>query len=75
MRKVFKAFFFMSILLLAGGVFAILFPDVLYAFHQGGAGYCDGCHDLHSPLEAAGLGTEEGDAFAAGLYMLKGSDP
>jgi hypothetical protein len=75
MRNALTKFFVIAILLLTVGQITLLLPGVLYAFHEGGVGYCEGCHDLHSPLQVSGEGTNEGDISGFGAYMLKGSDP
>ncbi|MBI5664592.1 MAG: cytochrome C [Nitrospirae bacterium] len=74
MRKALTRIVIIAILLLTGGQFTLLLPGVLYAFHEGGVGYCEGCHDLHGPLQARIPDTSESDALIPDTYMLKGSD-
>jgi len=58
MKKIVSALFAATLLL------AVLFlPGSVYAFHEGGDNYCQGCHDS----KARGVGTRP--------LMLKGSDP
>jgi hypothetical protein len=46
------------------------FPPAASAFHEGGVGYCDGCHDLHGPS-----GNSEGpDGTQSTQALLRGSD-
>jgi hypothetical protein len=75
MKQALRTLLMITAMLLAGGRTALLLPGVLYAFHEGGAGYCDGCHDLHSPVQGSGKVTNEGDNTRAGVHMLKGTDP
>jgi hypothetical protein len=44
------------------------------AFHQGGAGECEGCHTMHNSYEGMPV-TATSPAGSAGAYLLKGSDP
>lgn len=52
--------------IITGSAVALLVVFLLsgsaYAFHEGGAGYCEGCHVLHDSSEASN-------------YLLRGSDP
>ena len=75
MRKALRTIIVISILLVSAGHITSIIPVDLYAFHEGGAGYCDGCHDLHSPLQFRGEETVESDSSGPEMYMLKGSDP
>ena len=75
MKKALRTILIIAAMLLAGGRTALLLPGFLYAFHEGGAGYCDGCHDLHRPSQGNGEGTSEGDNTGPVEYMLKGPDP
>jgi hypothetical protein len=44
------------------------------AFHQGGAGECEGCHTMHNSYEGMPV-TSATPVGSAGTYLLKGSDP
>lgn len=44
---------------------SLIMPYSVYAFHEGGVGYCEGCHVLHGSDNAA----------PSSRYMLKGPDP
>lgn len=46
------------------------FPPAANAFHEGGAGYCEGCHDLHGSAESS----QEPDGTPATSALLRGSD-
>lgn len=46
-----------------------LLPGVADAFHNGGAGECEGCHTIHNSFEAAQQVTA-----MSGKYLLRGSD-
>lgn len=43
------------------------------AFHQGGAGECEGCHTMHNSSEGMPV-TPNSPAGSVGTYLLKGSD-
>ncbi|MBI5057452.1 MAG: cytochrome C [Nitrospirae bacterium] len=45
----------------------------VYAFHEGGVGYCEGCHIQHNP-EIAQINDTDLNANAR-MYMLRGPDP
>ncbi|MBE0616823.1 MAG: hypothetical protein IH608_02695 [Proteobacteria bacterium] len=48
----------------AAALCAVALPaPTAHAFHEGGAGYCDGCHDLH------------GEEAAESSHLLLGADP
>jgi len=64
-----------AIFSLIWGMSALMLPDVLYAFHEGGVGYCEGCHDMHDPTQGRGLSTDGEAGPGTAVYMLKGSDP
>jgi predicted CXXCH cytochrome family protein len=42
--------------------FIFIHPQIVYSFHSGGVGYCEGCHNLHG-------------SSGSSDFMLKGSDP
>ncbi len=75
MRKALRTIIVIAIFIITWGLAALLLPSELYAFHEGGVGYCNGCHDLHIPLQTEELSTNEGDNSGTGVYLLKGSDP
>ena len=43
------------------------------AFHQGGAGECEGCHTMHNSYEGMPV-TPTNQIGATGMFLLKGSD-
>ncbi len=43
------------------------------AFHQGGAGECEGCHTMHNSYEGMPV-TPTNPVGTAGVFLLKGSD-
>jgi hypothetical protein len=46
-----------------------------YAFHNGGVGYCEGCHTMHNSEGGAAIGTGSGlTQYQAGPYLLQGPD-
>ncbi len=49
----------------------LLFSAGAFAFHQGGVGYCEGCHALHESRSSPGGGSGEGSSG----WMIKGADP
>jgi predicted CXXCH cytochrome family protein len=49
-------------IILAGLQFTLSLPNIIYAFHEGGVGYCEGCHALHESDSETG-------------YMIKGMNP
>lgn len=75
MKNTLRTTAIIAIFLLTWSQITLLLPNVLYAFHEGGVGYCEGCHDLHSPLQVRGDGTNDGENSGFGVYMLKGRDP
>lgn len=55
---------------MAGPLLLFAWASDVYAFHEGGVGYCEGCHDLHKSSEGQAHGIK-----SAPQYMLRGSDP
>jgi hypothetical protein len=53
---------------------AFLLCDVTYAFHEGGVGYCVGCHNNRSSQNDSVPGQDEGVGSVTGR-MLNGPDP
>src|SRR6266498_4415016 len=67
----------MKLIRIFGVTFAIIFfvclADRTLAFHNGGAGKCEGCHTMHNSLGGVAI-TKSGPQFHAGPYLLKSSD-
>ncbi len=70
MKAVTTKIIFLKVLLLI----SFVLPIVAHAFHEGGTGYCNGCHILH---KAQGNQQESEEESSPGLnkHMLTGSDP
>ncbi|RJR15258.1 MAG: cytochrome C [Nitrospiraceae bacterium] len=75
MRKALRTFIPVAAYFLAAGYFTLFMPDLLYAFHEGGIGYCEGCHDMHSQKQGRSLRTDDDGNPGSAVFMLKGSDP
>lgn len=54
---------------------SIMFVANGYAFHEGGVGYCEGCHNLHSSGDDKAQGADNSSGNMQSSYMLKGADP
>jgi len=52
-----------------------LLPGVACAFHEGGEGYCEGCHTILGPPGNQDWSTDESSAAVPPTLILKGSDP
>lgn len=54
----------------------VALSDYVFAFHEGGVGYCEGCHKMHgSSKEDVQDSHQMINEGAGNYYMLKGSDP
>jgi hypothetical protein len=65
------------ILAAAAAAVALGFAGNAYAFHSGGVAECEGCHTMHNSFENAVITSNTSTGlvqFAAGPYLLKGSD-
>ena len=72
MQKEGRLLFAVKAMLLAG-ILLLVPAATIYAFHQGGVGYCEGCHDLHKPNgQPEPTASETADNTTR--YMLKGPD-
>jgi hypothetical protein len=61
----------------AAALVALGFAGNAYAFHSGGVADCEGCHTMHNSFEGGAIVTNPTSGlaqFAAGPYLLKGSD-
>lgn len=52
-----------------------LLSGVTCAFHEGGEGYCEGCHIILGSPDNQDWRTDESSGAVPGTLMLKGSDP
>jgi hypothetical protein len=48
---------------------------LVYAFHEGGVGYCQGCHKLHSTTRDLETSEEEKPTETSTKRLIKSSDP
>ncbi len=65
----------MMFVLAITGVITFAESGIAYAFHKGGVGYCEGCHDLHISQEGLFQGQEQSDDTGLTGHMLIGRDP
>lgn len=52
-----------------------LLSGITCAFHEGGEGYCEGCHTILGPPGNQDWSTDESSAAVPPTLILKGSDP
>ncbi len=67
-------------MLLAIALLSIGLASTTYAFHDGGAARCEGCHTMHNSLNnttfnQGATNKWNGTQFQAGPYLLQGSTP
>ena len=66
---------FLSIILATVAVLAaVAMEPAAFAFHDGGAGECEGCHTIHNSADGMAM-VGSLPQFQTGQYLLKGSDP
>ncbi|SPQ00545.1 conserved exported hypothetical protein [Candidatus Sulfobium mesophilum] len=68
------------IMLMAIALLSIGLASTSYAFHDGGAARCEGCHTMHNSLNnttfnQGATNKWNGTQFQAGPYLLQGSTP
>jgi len=68
------------IILMAIALLSIGLASTSYAFHDGGAARCEGCHTMHNSLNnttfnQGNASKWNGTQFQAGPYLLQGTEP
>jgi hypothetical protein len=73
--KMLKTKMIMVLLAVALGTFGLYGAGYGDSFHNGGVGYCEGCHTMHNSAGGTAVATGTGLAqYQSGPYLLQGPD-
>jgi hypothetical protein len=71
----------LSLVIMAAALLTIGLGGMVYAFHDGGVAYCEGCHTMHNSLGGSTMyksttkgSVPKGSVGTANAYLLQGSD-